>query len=220
MMQTTNYTEQNNFFYCPMKKANVVWILAPYKDTFYKTRISYTFWLKLNGLGLMSIHPYKSAGNKTRFMVKVRGYKQMDIARFTKETPHGLQCDHIDRHTWNNVDTNLRNVEPYVNMANRSNSVSVQSGHIGVTHFPLSNKWQVKVRKPNGTQKHVGLFPFDKIEDAVKKQKQVQLGFNFDGLEMELKALYKNNGRRMGKQSKQFWNTLIERSNELKGGLK
>lgn len=66
--------------------------------------------------------------------------KKIYMHRVVANTPDGMECDHIDRDTLNNLPENLRNCTTAQNQHNSRKQINNTSGFKGV--FANRNKWR------------------------------------------------------------------------------
>ena len=90
--------------------------------------------------------------------------KKILLHRWLTNAPDGMDVDHVDNNSLNNVNSNLRVISRAENQQNPRGARSHNpSGIRGVTWKKSHKKWCVQIRI-NNVSKHIGLF--DNIEKA------------------------------------------------------
>lgn len=90
--------------------------------------------------------------------------KNVAMSRMITNAKKGYVVDHINGHTLNNTEVNLRVCTSSQNNCNKSALSNNKSGEKGVSWNNRANKWRVVV-KINGKQTHVGFF--DDLAEAI-----------------------------------------------------
>lgn len=186
------YTQYGNFHIHILQNVGVVWIKAPYKDGWLKTRVSLATWERMVHENVTRIHGYKSCGH-SRFKVTLCGNKgkreTLELSRWIAKTPSHLWADHISRQTFDNLESNIRNVEPWQNSRNGKHNTPQQANHIGVYYHAQRKGWMVCAKDETGKRKTIKYFPEANVEDACHYQEEIQNAYNFLSLEQPIQHL-------------------------------
>lgn len=86
--------------------------------------------------------------------------------------PSGMQIDHIDHNSQNNLIQNLRLVTMQQNNKNHPISSRNSSGSVGVYFIKSSGRWCSQITV-NGKVKHLGTFP--DISQAIERRKMAEI---------------------------------------------
>ncbi len=95
---------------------------------------------------------------------------------FMKHNEWPIEIDHINGNRADNRIINLRAVTHRQNLRNQRLRKNNTSGHNGIHWFKTRSKWMVLI-KVDGISKFGGYF--EKIEDAVKKRKELDVKYGY-----------------------------------------
>jgi len=85
--------------------------------------------------------------------------KKISMHRIIANTPDGMECDHIDHDTLNNLLENLRNCTKAQNQHNSKKRIDTTSGYKSVS--ASGKKWRVRIQF-DGKRLHLGSYPTPK----------------------------------------------------------
>lgn len=104
--------------------------------------------------------------NKNYYRIATgQGTKMLLLYRYILNCPTDMVVDHINRNPLDNRKKNLRICTQYQNIANRQNTLNVQSGEKYIYWNNKNNKWIIRVRK-NLKQFYLGCT--SNLKEAIK----------------------------------------------------
>jgi hypothetical protein len=98
------------------------------------------------------------------------------------EAPDGMDVDHKNLNTLDNMDGNLRIITEAENQQNRAVSRTSKTGVRGVTWREERKKWRAQLQL-NGTKKYLGHFDtLEEAEQTVTQARKTYMPFSKEAL--------------------------------------